>query len=178
MYGSVCRIVRRRKTTTRFPTTWKLLTTSSNCSTMSSSLTIPLDDSSQASRGSALSGSLLARIQASRETSAQSEEPLLVPNYSQVATQETIPAGSSSWNISWPRFTNGGSDSNREATVSLLQVDDDHLEGGGSDDPQHYSMMNYFQTFVQDVYNLFRSMHPVAQVVSVIVLLIVAFKLL
>jgi hypothetical protein len=127
----------------------------------------PFDDSSQTSRGSALNGSLLARIQASREALSRTEEPLIVPNYSQVATQESSPP-SLSWNVFLPRFTN-----NSDVTESLLQ-DDAEL---GGEAPQHYSMMRYFQTFLLDVYTLFRSMHPVAQGVSVVVLLIIAFKL-
>lgn len=137
-------------------------------STMSST---PFDDSSQTSRGSSLNGSLLARIQASREASLRTEEPLIIPNYSHVATRESSPQllQSSSWNFFWPRFTNDS-----DVTESLLQ-DDAEL---GGENPQHYSMMRYFQTFILDVYTLFRSVHPVAQVVSVIVLLIIAFKLL
>ena len=140
---------------------------------MSSLSNNPFDDSSQTSRGSALNGSLLARIQASRETAAQSEEHHNVPNYSHVSTQEIPSTGPSSWNISWPRFMNAGSHSH-EATESLLQ---NEVDLDVAENTQQYSMMTYFQTFVQDIYNLFRSMHPVMQGISIIVLLIIAYKL-
>ena len=137
---------------------------SEQSTTMSTLSNNPFDDSSQTSRGSALNGSLLARIQASREAAARSEEQVVVPNYSHVSTQEIPSTRSSSWNISWPRFSNAGSNTH-EATESLLQNDADP---DVTDDTQQYSMMRYFQTFVQDIYNLFRSMHPFVQGVSIV----------
>ena len=68
---------------------------------------------------------------------------------------------------------NAGSHSH-EATESLLQ---NEVDLDVAENTQQYSMMTYFQTFVQDIYNLFRSMHPVMQGISIIVLLIIAYKL-
>lgn len=126
------------------------------------------DDASQASRSS-LSGSLLDRIRAQRErempvSGGAQPEPLTVPNYAPV---ETTADTSNGWsmNMNLPRFGGG----NTEATTSLLGEE----EGG-----EGYSMTGYFQTFVQDVYNAFRSVHPVAQGVIVVVLVMVAFRLL
>jgi hypothetical protein len=58
---------------------------------------------------------------------------------------------------------------NEEASEALLA---EHRREGES-----YSMGQYLKTFVQDFYNGFRSMHPVVQVVVVLVLLFVAIKL-
>jgi hypothetical protein len=59
-----------------------------------------------------------------------------------------------------------------EAATALLQDENQQEEGEG------YSMSRYFQTFVLDIYGGFRSLHPVAQVVLVVFLTIVMFKLL
>jgi hypothetical protein len=129
------------------------------------------DDASQASRSS-LSGSLLDRIRAQREkeTGSVQPEPLTLPSYAPVETTTTTePATSASglWSMgdfNLPRF--GG---NTEATTSLLGEE----EGG-----EGYSMQGYAHTFVQDVYNAFRSIHPVAQGTIVVVLFMIAIKLL
>jgi hypothetical protein len=130
------------------------------------------DDASQASRSS-LSGSLLDRIRAQREkeTGSVQPEPLTLPSYAPVETTTAEPSTSASglWSMgdfSLPRFGAGG---NTEATTSLLGEE----EGG-----EGYSMMGYAQTFVQDVYNAFRSLHPVAQGTIVVVLFMIAIQLL
>lgn len=134
-----------------------------------SDLNVPFaDDASQASRSS-LSGSLLDRIRAQRErVTTTNPEPLNVPNYAPVETNAAESSGSG-WapNFSLPRL--GSSAGNADATVSLL---------GEDQDGEGYSMTGYFQTFVQDVYNAFRSVHPAAQGFIVVFLVILALKLL
>lgn len=123
------------------------------------------DDASLSSQRSGLSGSLLERIRAQRERESSVASPSVqIPSYS--PDMGSNDSNAWSMNVSWPRF---GS-SNPEAAVSLLEV-----EGAGE---QSYSMTRYFQTFVQDVYNGFRSIHPVLQVGLVLVLLFVAIKLI
>lgn len=124
------------------------------------------DDASQASQRSGLSGSLLERIRAQREreASVSIEAPPTVPMYSPDTTSSDIGGNSWSMNVSFPRF--GG---NSEATMSLLEGEEGH---------QGYSMMHYFQTFVFDVYNGFRSLHPAAQFVIVVILVVLLIILL
>mmetsp|Transcript_30368 Transcript_30368/g.50133 ORF Transcript_30368/g.50133 Transcript_30368/m.50133 type:complete len:142 (-) Transcript_30368:169-594(-) len=130
------------------------------------------DDTSQASRSS-LSGSLLDRIRAQREretvgggTSVE-PEPLTAPSsYAPVDTTTNPSNGWSMDNFNLPRFGGAG---NTEATTSLLGEE----EGG-----EGYSMGGYFQTFIQDVYNAFRSLHQVAQGAIVVVLIVIAIRLL
>lgn len=135
-----------------------------------SDLNVPLaDDASQASRSS-LSGSLLDRIRAQREKESAPvarPEPLVVPNYNNpIETSDPVnPAWSMDFSL--PRYDGGNG--NNEATMSLLGEE----EGG-----EPYSMARYFQTFVQDTYNAFRSLHPVAQGVVAVTLFALALWLL
>jgi hypothetical protein len=134
-----------------------------------SDLSVPLaDDASQASRSS-LSGSLLDRIRAQREKESApapaQPEPLSVPNYNNPV--QTNDESNAAWSMDFnlPRYGGG----NNEATMSLL---------GEEDGGEPYSMTRYFQTFVQDVYNAFRSLHPVAQGVVVVTCFALALWLL
>lgn len=135
-----------------------------------SDLNVPLaDDASQASRSS-LSGSLLDRIRAQREKEAApvaQPERLVVPNYNNPV--ETSDPSNAAWSMDFsiPRY--GGGNSNNEATMSLL---------GDEEGSEPYSMTKYFQTFVQDTYNAFRSLHPVAQGVVAVTLFALALWLL
>lgn len=146
-----------------------------------SDLRVPLsDDASQASRSS-LSGSLLDRIRAQREKESaptmSQPEPLRVPNYNnpvlssgdEFNNNNTASAGAAwSMDFTLPRFGGGG---NTDATMSLLG-DEDGVDG------EPYSMTRYFQTFVQDVYNGFRSLPPIAQGVVIVTCLVLAIWLL
>ena len=135
-----------------------------------SDLNVPLtDDTSQASRSS-LSGSLLDRIRAQREKESApvaGPEPLVVPNYNNPV--ETSDPSNEAWsmNFSLPRYN--GENGNNEATMSLL---------GDEEGSEPYSMTRYFQTFVQDIYNAFRSLHPIAQGVVALTLFALALWLL
>jgi hypothetical protein len=129
------------------------------------------DDSSQASsQRSALSGSLLERIRAQRgETAPRSApEPPVYTNPEEPA----ISSNNERWslNVSWPHVLTPGSHSHEDTASEAL------LSPSTPDDG--YSMCGYLKTFVQDFYNLFRSMHPAVQVVVVIVLLYIAIKLI
>jgi hypothetical protein len=134
------------------------------------------DDSSQASQRSALSGSLLERIRAQREAKHQqgfsapyAPEPPAIET--QILGQEPS-SNNERWslNVSWPHFLTPGTHSHDDtASEALLSLSTENNDG--------YSMGNYLRTFVQDFYNLFRSMHPVLQGVAVIVLLYIAIKL-
>lgn len=130
------------------------------------------DDSSQASQRSALTGSLLERIRAQREAqqrAAAPESSVEVPSYSPLGN-DGQQSTSNRWslNVAWPTLGHFAHD-NEEASEALLA---EHRREGES-----YSMGQYLKTFVQDFYNGFRSMHPVVQVVVVLVLLFVAIKL-
>jgi hypothetical protein len=128
------------------------------------------DDSSQASKSS-LSGSLLDRIRAQRDresgSAPEQPEPLTVPNYAPVENNDNTNDNSNAWNMDFnlPRYGGG----NEEAAMSLLGEE----EGG-----EGYSMTRYFHTFVQDVYNAFRSLHPVAQGVAAVLMFMLALWLL
>mmetsp|Transcript_39 Transcript_39/g.57 ORF Transcript_39/g.57 Transcript_39/m.57 type:complete len:146 (+) Transcript_39:244-681(+) len=134
------------------------------------------DDASQASKSS-LSGSLLDRIRAQREQEANAgnnhaqPEPLSVPNYSPTETDLGPAENSSGWMMGF-KFPRLGGTGQNDATTSLL------AESGNNEDAEEYSMMNYFQTFVQDVYGGFRSLHPVVQGFLVLFWVVIAFKLL
>mmetsp|Transcript_18639 Transcript_18639/g.43214 ORF Transcript_18639/g.43214 Transcript_18639/m.43214 type:complete len:153 (+) Transcript_18639:295-753(+) len=146
------------------------------------------DEESQTSQRSGLSGSLLERIRAQREREQAAVAPApeaaattaamtttteapVVPTYS-----PTPPSSSSSpaernpsWslNVSWPRMGGG----NEDSTTALLTDDEnDHGEEG-------YSMTRYFQTFMKDIYNGFRSLHPAIQVIAAVILLVIIIKL-
>ena len=130
------------------------------------------DNASQASQRSAMTGSLLERIRAQREAqqrAAERESSVEVPSYSPHGNDAQQPTNNRwSFNVAWPtlgHFAQG----NEEASEALLS---EHRHEGES-----YSMGQYLTTFVQDFYNGFRSMHPVVQVVVVLVLLFVAIKL-
>lgn len=140
------------------------------------------DDSSQTSQRSSLSGSsLLERIRAQREAQQQqrSSAPsaaapttpaaLDLPSYS----PEPQPASNNerwSLNVSWPHVLSPGTHSHEDtASQALLSP---------STDSDGYSMFGYLKTFVQDFYNLFRSMHPAVQGALVVVLLWIAIKLI
>jgi hypothetical protein len=129
------------------------------------------DDASQGSQRSALNGSLLERIRAQREAQQRAAAPassLEVPSYSPLGNDAHQPTNNRwSLNVAWP--TLGLTHGNDDASESLLSRD--------HGDDQTYSMGQYLKTFVQDFYNGFRSMHPVVQVVVVLVMLYVAFKL-
>lgn len=130
------------------------------------------DDSSQASsQRSALSGSLLERIRAQRGEAppprsaapAAAEPPIYNPE----------PASNNerwSLNVSWPHVLTPGTHSHEDTASEALLSPSTENDG--------YSMGGYLKTFVQDFYNLFRSMHPAVQVVVVIVLLYLAIKLI
>lgn len=135
------------------------------------------DDSSQASQRSARSGSLLERIRAQREATQQ-QHSLSTPSASEPVVEPLLynPEPSSnnerwSLNVSWPHVLTPGTHSHDDtASEALLSLSTENNEG--------YSMVNYLKTFVQDFYNLFRSMHPVVQGVVVVLLLYIAIKLL
>ena len=116
-----------------------------------------------------MSGSLLERIRAQREAASSGTArapPVAAPTY----YPEPQEPSTNRWslNVAWPKFGSGGG--NDDASEALLST---------SDVPEEqYSMGRYLQTFVQDFYNCFRSMHPVAQGVLVLVLIYVAIKLL
>mmetsp|Transcript_33388 Transcript_33388/g.37989 ORF Transcript_33388/g.37989 Transcript_33388/m.37989 type:complete len:144 (-) Transcript_33388:133-564(-) len=131
------------------------------------------DNNSQASRSS-LSGSLLDRIRAQREREVDKNnfarpEPLSVPNYSQIESNTAPTESLNGWSmgINFNRF---GNIAESEATTSLLSVNDVERNS--------YSMTRYFQTFVHDVYSGFRSFHPFAQGVIVLLLVVAALKLI
>lgn len=128
------------------------------------------DDSSQASSKSALSGSLLERIRAQRQAQQQSSTPAPSPLEPPLYTPE--PASDNerwSLNVSWPHLLTPGTHSHEDTASQAL------LSTTGE---QEYSMGGYLRTFLQDFYNLFRSMHPAAQVGIVVVLLYIAIKLI
>jgi hypothetical protein len=131
------------------------------------------DDASQGSQRSALTGSLLERIRAQREaqqrTAAAPASTVEVPSFSRFGNDEQLPTNNRwSLNVAWPTMGLAAHD-NEDASEALLSRD--------SGDDQSYSMGQYLKTFLQDFYNGFRSMHPVVQVVVVLLLLYVAFKL-
>lgn len=134
------------------------------------------DDASQASQRSGMTGSLLERIRAQREAqqraaAARESSAVEVPSYSPLGSDVVQQPTSHRWslNVAWPTLGHFAHD-NEEASEALLS--EQHRHEGES-----YSMGQYLTTFVQDFYNGFRSMHPVLQIVVVIVLLFVAIKL-
>mmetsp|Transcript_4630 Transcript_4630/g.6851 ORF Transcript_4630/g.6851 Transcript_4630/m.6851 type:complete len:215 (+) Transcript_4630:79-723(+) len=79
------------------------------------------------------------------------------------------------------RFRHVGS-STTEARESLLegggdsQHHEDVLDLTASE--EHYSMTGYFQTFIRDIYSLFRSIHPIVQVGLVLIMVFLVVKLI
>jgi len=133
------------------------------------------DDSSQASQRSALSGSLLERIRAQRGESQSQKSSAAAPAPAALEQPLYTPEPASnnerwSLNVSWPHALTPGAFSHEDTASQAL------LSTTGENDG--YSMGGYLKTFVQDFYNLFRSMHPVLQGVVVLVLLYIAIKLI
>ena len=161
------------------------------------------DDSAAGSQSSQRSGvSLLERIRLQREREARqqrSDQPapattIQVPQYN-----PNPPADTNSPYFSWDSNGNtlGASDffsnawSNISTTMetgmaSLQQSQhDDDLDSSlllppshNGNSTEHYSMLGYFMTFVNDFNNGFHSLPMAARVVIVIVLLYIAIKLL
>jgi hypothetical protein len=141
------------------------------------------------------SPSLLERIRSQREReTASSEEqnndiettsttgpgpgPVNIPNYAPIANDAMggggEPAAASSWSSGLSSFSmnfgGAGAGAPGGSNQGLLSPD------GSS--PENYSMTEYFNTFVMDIYGLFRSLPIPAQAVLVVFLLWVAWKLL
>eukprot|EP00543_Licmophora_paradoxa_P005290 CAMPEP_0202452802 /NCGR_PEP_ID=MMETSP1360-20130828/10916_1 /ASSEMBLY_ACC=CAM_ASM_000848 /TAXON_ID=515479 /ORGANISM="Licmophora paradoxa, Strain CCMP2313" /LENGTH=150 /DNA_ID=CAMNT_0049071719 /DNA_START=16 /DNA_END=465 /DNA_ORIENTATION=+ len=148
-----------------------------------SELNIPLsgggggggDDVSVSSRSS-LSGSLLDRIRAARGNSGNNENNNNSNNNSNSnagmssSTNHTMSASNAP---SWTNFGFSRGVDNPEAQEGLLdgshddygysidigQSNDNNINNNNRNSNQQYSMMNYFQTFVIDIYKGFRSIH-------------------
>mmetsp|Transcript_10975 Transcript_10975/g.13210 ORF Transcript_10975/g.13210 Transcript_10975/m.13210 type:complete len:216 (-) Transcript_10975:203-850(-) len=76
------------------------------------------------------------------------------------------------------RFRHVGS-SHADARESLLEGGEHHedvLDLTASE--EHYSMAGYFQTFIHDIYSLFRSIHPIVQVGLVLIMIFLVVKLI
>jgi hypothetical protein len=157
------------------------------------------DDNEESQQGLHRSTSLLERIRAQREREAASSEeqnnnhnddvetntgpPVNIPNYAPIANDAMGGGGepaaaSSSWSSAFSSFSMNfgggggaaGAPGGSSTTQGLLSPD------GSS--PDNYSMTEYFNTFVMDIYGLFRSLPILAQAVLVVFLLWVAWKLL
>lgn len=178
---SSCFIDGRINTSIAFPYLFRLFLASTN--TFRALFVIPKmseallgDDSSQTSQRSALSGSLLERIRAQREaqqqqrssSSAAAPAPVELPSYTPV--EPTSNNERWSLNVSWPHVLTPGTHSHEDTASEALLSPATENDG--------YSMGGYLKTFVQDFYNLFRSMHPVVQGIVVVVLLYIAIKLI
>lgn len=130
------------------------------------------DDSSQASQRSGLSGSLLDRIREVKQQQSSSAPSLPDPTMETTMYNQEPSSNNERWslNVSWPHILTPGTHSHDDtASEALLSLSTENNDG--------YSMGNYLKTFVQDFYNLFRSMHPAVQTVVVLTLLYIAFKL-
>lgn len=148
------------------------------------------DDASQTSQRS--SASLLERIRAQRAAASPSTAPttIQVPQYNPVAREEFSSAGpageqagggsffTDAWtNISHSMETGMASLSQE---VGGLESDEALLapSAGGAYNEENYSMVDYFTTFVKDVYGTFLNLPLLVRVTVIFALLFTAFKLM
>jgi len=138
--------------------------------------------------------SLLERIRLQREREAaqqqqQTPQQIQVPNYgettasgsggSAAALDNNSSFFSSAWNNISQSMETGMAehpDHDGDMEEALLMAPTSATDEQRGE--QHYSMQNYFLTFVRDVYGLFLRMPVPVRIVAVIGLLYIAFKLM
>lgn len=165
------------------------------------------DNMSQASSHSRLNGSLLDRIRAKQSGSVSGDQPppgqmivppaqptpsqISIPNYSPTRTSAATghnPAASNDYSelgsssllssgLGFGGTGHGEEGGMSEGLLGAYNASDPNGESSGSGANQ-YSMSNYFQTFVMDVYNLFRSMPVWAQVIVLVLMVFLVIKLI
>ena len=106
----------------------------------------------------------------------------VLPSVETPSYSPTMQSTDAMWSMNSSLSRGGGRGGVGSEGVESLLGSDGGGGGGGSSTTPHdegaYSMQRYFQTFVQDIYQGFRSLHPAFQVGLVLVLLFAAFKLL
>ena len=154
------------------------------------------DDSSQRSSQS----SLLERIRAQRAQQQEQQQgapatTIQVPQYNPVAQEENFAGGgpaqlaqqaatgsnsgsnffSSAWNNINESMETGMASLQQEVS---LDSDQALLAPSAAYNEEHYSMMEYFMTFVRDVYGTFLNLPLLVRIAVIFALLFTAFKLM
>jgi hypothetical protein len=149
------------------------------------------DDASQTSQRS--SASLLERIRAQRAAASPSTAPttIQVPQYNPVAREEFASAGpageqggggGSFFTDAWTNISHSMETGMASLSQEVGGVESDEAllapSAGDVYNEENYSMVDYFTTFVKDVYGTFLNLPLLVRVTVIFALLFTAFKLM